>query len=88
MSVQEYIDKHELTKLVEDAVNATVKALPNEPLSFLVRIVDQHTCILTIRFDQNRRCSVSELIMPTALPAPRMHERSLIAAEVWPPISR
>lgn len=38
MSVQEYIDKHELTKRVEDAINATVKAKPDEPLSFLVRI--------------------------------------------------
>ena len=36
MSVQEYIDKHELTKRVEDAINATVKAKPDEPLSFLV----------------------------------------------------
>ena len=38
MSVQEYIDKHELTKRVEDAINATVKAKPDEPLSFLVRV--------------------------------------------------
>ena len=38
MSVQEYIDKHELTKVVEDAVNAAVKVKPDEPLSFLVRI--------------------------------------------------
>ena len=37
MSVQEYIDKHELTKVVEDAVNAAVKVKPDEPLSFLVR---------------------------------------------------
>ena len=36
MNVQDYIDKHELTKRVEDAINATVKAKPDEPLSFLV----------------------------------------------------
>lgn len=38
MSVQEYIDKHDLTKKVEDAINATVKAKADEPMSFLVRI--------------------------------------------------
>jgi hypothetical protein len=40
MSVQEYIDKHELTKVVEDAVNAAVKVKPDEPLSFLVRAIE------------------------------------------------
>ena len=43
MSVQEYIDKHELTKVVEDAVNAAVKVKPDEPLSFLVRGI-WHAC--------------------------------------------
>lgn len=36
-AVQSYLDKHELTKKVEDAINATVKAKPEEPTAFLVR---------------------------------------------------
>lgn len=36
MSVQEYIDKHDLSKKVEELINATVKAKPDEPLSFMV----------------------------------------------------
>lgn len=36
-SVQEYLDSHQLSKKVEDAINSTVKAKPDEPLSFLVR---------------------------------------------------
>eukprot|EP00232_Nephroselmis_pyriformis_P025627 CAMPEP_0182871986 /NCGR_PEP_ID=MMETSP0034_2-20130328/11434_1 /TAXON_ID=156128 /ORGANISM="Nephroselmis pyriformis, Strain CCMP717" /LENGTH=478 /DNA_ID=CAMNT_0025004557 /DNA_START=33 /DNA_END=1469 /DNA_ORIENTATION=+ len=35
MSVQEYIDKHALPKAMEEVVNATVKAKPDEPLSFM-----------------------------------------------------
>lgn len=34
-ATQEYIDKHNLQKKVEDALNATVKVKPGEPLSFL-----------------------------------------------------
>ena len=41
MSVQEYIDKHELSKKVEELINATVKAKPDEPLSFMVRAKHQ-----------------------------------------------
>ena len=37
MSVQDYIDKHELSKKVEELINTTVKAKPDEPLSFMVR---------------------------------------------------
>lgn len=37
MSVQEYIEKHELPKRVEEVINATVKAKPDEPLSYMVR---------------------------------------------------
>ena len=36
MSVQEYIDKHDLTGVVEQAINVTVKVKPDEPISFLV----------------------------------------------------
>lgn len=36
MSVQEYIEKHELPKRVEEVINATVKAKPDEPLSYMV----------------------------------------------------
>eukprot|EP00208_Stichococcus_sp_RCC1054_P006941 CAMPEP_0206147738 /NCGR_PEP_ID=MMETSP1473-20131121/34381_1 /ASSEMBLY_ACC=CAM_ASM_001109 /TAXON_ID=1461547 /ORGANISM="Stichococcus sp, Strain RCC1054" /LENGTH=480 /DNA_ID=CAMNT_0053544811 /DNA_START=118 /DNA_END=1560 /DNA_ORIENTATION=- len=35
MAVQTYLDKHELTKKVEEAINATVKAKPDEPAAFL-----------------------------------------------------
>jgi hypothetical protein len=35
--VQTYLDKHDLTKKVEEAINATVKAKPDEPAAFLVR---------------------------------------------------
>ena len=37
MSVQEYIDKHDLSKKVEELINSTVKAKPDEPLSYMVR---------------------------------------------------
>lgn len=36
MSVQEYIDKHDLSKKVEEVINACVKAKPEEPISFMV----------------------------------------------------
>lgn len=36
MSVQEYIEKHDLSKRVEEVLNATVKAKPDEPLSYMV----------------------------------------------------
>jgi enolase len=35
MATQEYIDKHELSRRVEEAINATVKSKPDEPLAFL-----------------------------------------------------
>ena len=38
MSLQEYIDTHDLSKKVEELVNHTVKAKPDEPLSFMVRL--------------------------------------------------
>lgn len=37
MSVQEYIDKHELSRKVEEVINLCVKAKPDEPLSYMVR---------------------------------------------------
>lgn len=37
LSVQEYIDKHDLSKKVEEAINQTVKVKPDEPLSYMVR---------------------------------------------------
>ena len=61
MSVQEYIDKHELTKRVEDAINATVKAKPDEPLSFLVSIADQCEPVPLISCYRNRRPPASPL---------------------------
>lgn len=36
-NVQEYIDKHSLQRKVEDLLNATVKAKPDEPLSFMAQ---------------------------------------------------
>jgi enolase len=41
MSVQEYIDKHELSKKVEDVINACVKAKPDEPLSFMAQTLQK-----------------------------------------------
>ncbi|KAL0021189.1 hypothetical protein WJX77_011086 [Trebouxia sp. C0004] len=35
MSVQEYIDKHDLSKKVEEVINACVKAKPEEPISYM-----------------------------------------------------
>lgn len=37
MSVQEYLEKHDLSKKVEEALNAAVKAKAEEPLAFVVR---------------------------------------------------
>ncbi len=47
--LQEYIDKHELSRRVEEAINATVKSKPDEPLAFLVRCLchcDLRSCDL------------------------------------------
>ena len=41
-TVQTYIDKHSLQKKVEDVLNSTVKAKPEEPLSFMVRVETTH----------------------------------------------
>lgn len=35
MSVQEYIDKHDLSKKIEDVINQTVKQKPDEPVSYM-----------------------------------------------------
>ena len=37
MSVQEYLEKHELQKKLEDVLNLCVKDKPEEPLEFMVR---------------------------------------------------
>lgn len=37
MTVQEYIDKHELSKKVEELINSTVKSKPDEPLSYMAK---------------------------------------------------
>jgi hypothetical protein len=36
-TIQEYIEKHDLSKKVEEALNAAVKARPEEPMAFMVR---------------------------------------------------
>lgn len=41
--VQAYIDKHGLTKVVEDAINATVKEQPEEPLAFMSAFLSKKT---------------------------------------------
>ena len=33
-----YIEEHQLQKVVEDAINATIKAKPTEPFAFMVRV--------------------------------------------------
>ena len=35
----QYIEEHNLQKVVEDAINATIKAKPSEPFSFMVSAV-------------------------------------------------
>ena len=37
MSVQEYLEKHDLSKRVEEALTAAVKAKAEAPLAFVVR---------------------------------------------------
>lgn len=37
MSVQEYLDKHMLSRRIEDAVNAAVRAKTLDPVLFIVR---------------------------------------------------
>ena len=37
MSVQEYLDKHMLSRRIEDAVNAAVRAKAPDPVLFIVR---------------------------------------------------
>jgi len=36
MSVQEYLDKHMLSRKIEDAVNAAVRAKTSDPVLFIV----------------------------------------------------
>jgi len=43
MSVQAFIDKHGLTKTVEDVINATVKEQPDEPLSYMSEFLKKMT---------------------------------------------
>lgn len=38
MSVQEYLDKYTLSRKLEDAVNAAVRAKTTDPVLFIVRI--------------------------------------------------
>lgn len=39
MSVQEYLDKHMLSRKIEDAVNAAVRAKTSDPVLFIVRFL-------------------------------------------------
>jgi enolase len=43
MSVQEYLEKHDLSKRVESVINACVKAKPDEPLSFMAKALSDAT---------------------------------------------
>lgn len=36
-TIQEYIDAHNLSRKVEEVINATCKAKPEEPAAFMVR---------------------------------------------------
>lgn len=38
MSVQEYLDKHMLSRKIEDAVNAAVRAKTSDPVLFIVSL--------------------------------------------------
>lgn len=38
MSVQEYLDKHTLSRKIEDAVNAAVRAKTPDPVLFIVSL--------------------------------------------------
>lgn len=38
MSVQEYLDKHMLSRKIEDAVNAAVRAKTSDPVLFIVNL--------------------------------------------------
>ena len=38
MSVQEYLDKHMLSRKIEDAVNAAVRAKTPDPILFIVTL--------------------------------------------------
>jgi enolase len=43
MSIQEYIEKHDLSKKVEEALNAAVKAKADEPLAFMAEFMTKRT---------------------------------------------
>lgn len=42
-----YIEEHNLQKVVEDAINATIKAKPAEPFAFMVRRHSAGRALLT-----------------------------------------
>jgi len=44
MSVQEYLDKHVLSRKIEDAVNAAVRAKTPDPVLFIVNL--SHSLVL------------------------------------------
>lgn len=49
-AVQSYLDKHGLTQQVEEAINATVKAKPDEPMAFLVAILHTMYTVASVNF--------------------------------------
>lgn len=59
MSVQEYLDKHMLSRKIEDAVNAAVRAKTSDPVLFIVRfLLLRENGILQHRFDLHRSAIV------------------------------
>ena len=58
MSVQEYIDKHDLSKKVEEVINACVKAKPEEPISFMVSQISYRRIFISGVFRAVRRSDV------------------------------
>ena len=45
-TIQEYIDAHNLSRKVEEVINATCKAKPEEPAAFMVRASFLCSCVL------------------------------------------
>ena len=58
MSVQEYLDKHDITKRVEEVINACVKAKPDEPISYMVHMAAQSN-LLNVYSRTVRPCTLT-----------------------------
>jgi hypothetical protein len=65
----QYIEQHNLQKAVEDAINATIKAKPEEPFAFMVRCRRRRQPLAAGQPPPLLACSVPQSLALQARPA-------------------